>query len=73
MDGWTPERSLLTALIDAVRHLTAVTVAVNSQDGKVPDVPPLPRPVTGIDRAEHRKRDRAREAFLAKLLPDRTP
>ena len=73
MDGWTPERALLTALVDAVRQLTAITIAVNSENGKVPDFPQLPRPVTGIERAreqaEERRREQAKNALLAKLLP----
>lgn len=72
MLGWTPERALLTALVEAVGSLTAITIAVNSEDDKAPDVPRLPRPVLALDRIQDRRRDTAREAFLNKLLPGRT-
>lgn len=72
MLGWTPERALLTALVEAVGDLTAITIAVNSEGGKVPDAPRLPRPALALDRIEKRRAEQAREALLDKLLPGRT-
>lgn len=75
MLGWTPERALLTALVEAVGDLTAITIAVNSEGGKVPDVPRMPRPVIALERVQGQRaeqaRDEAREALLSKLLPGR--
>lgn len=71
--GWTPERSLLTCLVDAVGYLTAVTIAVNSRNGKVPEVPRLPRPVTALERHHERQVQAVREMVLDQLLPGRDP
>lgn len=65
--GWTPERELLTALTEAVHALHAVTVAAHS-DGRVRRVPPLPRPVTAVERVKARRgreiADHVRDTFL---------
>lgn len=50
MQGWTYERELLTAILESVQRLTAITIAANSKDGKAPRVPPLPRPETAVQR-----------------------
>lgn len=69
MAGWTPERFLLTALVEAVQQLTAITVACHSEDGQVADIPHLPRPETALERARVRRESRLRDEVLAKILP----
>lgn len=65
LTGWTFERELLTAIVDAVNQLHATLIQVNSSDGKRPKTAPLPRPTTALDRiaieqerSEHRARVR---------------
>lgn len=48
--GWTFERELLTAAVDALNQLHATLIQVNSDDGKRPKVESLPRPTTALDR-----------------------
>jgi hypothetical protein len=64
--------SLLASVVDAVSHLTSVLIAVNSDDGKVPESPRVPRPVIALDRVREQERWRRREAFIAQVLPDRS-
>lgn len=55
MHGWTFERELLTAVLEAIHRLTAITIAAHSKDGKPPKVPPLPRPETAAQRVRLRE------------------
>lgn len=55
MHGFTPELAALYEIADRVGALYAVTIAVNSKNGKAPDVPPLPRPQTAAQRVESNK------------------
>lgn len=41
----------LYEVADRVGSLLAVTVSVNN-DGKAPEIPPMPRPVTALDRVK---------------------
>lgn len=68
--GWTHERELLTTVADRVAQLNATLIAVNSEDGKGPDIDPLPRPSTAVERAEHRALKTRHKALVSKLLPD---
>lgn len=63
--------SLLASVVDAVSHLTSVLIAVNSEGGKLPEAPHVPRPVTALERAESRQVQQRREAFIAQILPHR--
>lgn len=62
--GWNYQCEMLTAIYDALQHLSAIIVAVNSKNGKAPKVTPLPRPETAIEAA----RTRRKEAELAHLF-----
>lgn len=67
--GWTPERELLTDLVQAVQHMHATLIAVNSQKGKAPDVPEPRRPRTLVDELRRRAdRDEA-ERVVAMFSP----
>lgn len=68
MLGWSPEYTMLVALVEAVRNLIAVTVAVNSKDGRVDNPPSMPRPVTALQKARNKARDDARKTRVAALV-----
>lgn len=69
MEGWTYERELLVGITEAIMSLRAVTLGVNSKNGKVPKVHPLPRPKTAVDRVGAIASRRKREGLLAQLVP----
>jgi hypothetical protein len=50
--GWTTDHDLLTTVIDVLNSLHATLVQVNSEKGQRPDVKPMPRPETAIERVE---------------------
>ena len=66
--GWSHEYQMLVAAVEALRVLTAVTVAANSEDGQVDQPAPIPRPVTAADRAANRAREAARQARVARMI-----
>lgn len=73
LTSWTPEVAALTNVLDAVRGVQHVLIAVNSE-GQAPDAPkPAPRPITPLERAMNRvdfeSRKARHEALVARLLP----
>jgi hypothetical protein len=70
MHEWTPERALLTVMVDWLQAIYSITVAANSKNGKGPPVKPLPRPVTAVDRLEQRRRLEMGRAIMAQMFPD---
>jgi hypothetical protein len=66
---WTPERDLLTHLVEAVSRLHAWQVGVHSRDHKVPKVPPLPRPRSALDRVRARREEEQVAAIVAAFRP----
>lgn len=69
MHEWTPERALLTVIVEWLQALYSITVAANSTNGKGPPVKPMPRPVTAVDRWEKRRSTEIGRSLLAQLLP----
>ena len=62
---WDATQSKLTALLDGVQALCALTARMESAP------PPMPRPVTAADRLEQARKDKKRDGALMKLLGDR--
>lgn len=54
MHGYSPVVDGLYVVADRVGQLLALTQAVNSNDGKAPDIPPMPRPETALKRVQER-------------------
>ncbi len=63
--GFDEMRALMSTLIDAVNQNTAATIAAAGTDP--PQIPPMPRPVTGVQKARNRLRMESRDAFAAFL------
>lgn len=64
---WTPEAELLTYVGDVLNQLVAITVAVNSKDGKMQRVDPLPRPKRALDALLVKVRDDLADAWIAEI------
>jgi len=71
LTDWTPEVERLTAIIDRLGELIAVTAAANSKQGKVRPPKPSPRPVTAVDRARRRRRERKHAIVQQRLAAAR--
>jgi hypothetical protein len=69
MVGWTPERELLSGILEAVLRQTAWLVGVHGKDHKVPKVNPLPRPRTAIERVRRRREEEEVAAIVAAFKP----
>lgn len=70
MSMWSMEADLLATLIDEVRALKHLTVAVNSPKGKQPNPPkPFPRPRTVMASARVASRAARHRALAARVLP----
>jgi hypothetical protein len=48
--GYTPELAYLAIIADRLEAVRNVIIAVNTEDGNMPPVTPLPRPTTTLDR-----------------------
>lgn len=68
---WTPERDLLTTIADILNQLHATLVAVNSEKGKRPDIDPLPRPTSVVEKVEHKQIKELHNSIVAQFLPNR--
>lgn len=66
---WTYERELLTAVIDALNGIHATLIQVNSEGGKRPEVDPMRRPTTALDRLEARRAKEQHEQRVRLLRP----
>lgn len=69
MQGYSMQVAALHEIADRVGALYAVTVAVNSKNGKAPDIPEMPRPTTAMQRYKDSSVTRRHEAIVAKVLP----
>jgi hypothetical protein len=69
MSEWSPVVELLTLLANRLGELTQVVAALGG--AKPGRVPPLPAPVTALDRVRHRVRRRKHAALVARVLPHR--
>jgi hypothetical protein len=67
--GWTFERELLTAMVDALNQVHATLIQINSQNGQRPAVDPLPRPVTALHRQQARQRFSAHQSRVRLVQP----
>lgn len=54
MHGYSPMVDALYVVADRVGQLLALTQAVNSKDGKAPEIDPMPRPETALKRVQER-------------------
>lgn len=67
MLGYSTVLDALYNIADRLGALYSVTIAVNSENGKAPDVPPMPRPQTSFDRVKDKsfmRRHRDRVAMM---------
>jgi hypothetical protein len=67
--GWTAERDLLTSIVEVLAHIHATLIQVHSKEGKRPDVEPLRRPHTIVDRVEARQAWEEHRERVSKMLP----
>jgi hypothetical protein len=67
--GWTPERDLLTTIADILNGIHATLVQVNDERGNRPDIDPLPRPTTVIDRVERIQTIELYDSIVSQFLP----
>lgn len=74
MQGWTPERELLTSQAELLMSIRALLIGAKfSKSGKPPKVQPMPRPRTAADRVEAVRSRRKRQHLLGQLFPDDPP
>lgn len=67
--GWTPERELLTTICDLLAQLHATLIQVNTTNGRRPDVTPLRRPSTALDRIQAKADREAHRERVRLFLP----
>lgn len=68
MLGYSDVLDALYNIADRLGALYSVTIAVNSENGKAPDVAPMPRPETAVDRIRDKKFMQRHRGRVAKLL-----
>lgn len=68
---WTPERDLLTTIADILNQLHATLVAVNSKKGDRPNIEPLPRPISVVEKVERKQIKEMHNDIVSKFLPGR--
>jgi hypothetical protein len=71
MSTWTSESALLATLIDEVRGLRFITLAVNSAQKPQPPMP-YPRPRTALDRIRRQERESRHRSLVARMLPHKS-
>lgn len=75
LSDYSPQVELLTLLNDRLAELIQVTVA--SRGGKPRRVPPMPRPVSAVEKVKNRRRHRKHEWTVARVYgrigPDSPP
>lgn len=67
--GWTTTHELLATVVDVLNHLLATLVQVHDEQGRRPDVSPMARPVTALDRVEARQARDAHRRRVAMMRP----
>lgn len=71
MSQWSMTAGLLATLIDEVRGLRYITLAVNST--QKPQPPKLyPRPQTAMDKVHREEREARHRTLVARVLPHKT-
>lgn len=73
MLGYSTVLDALYNIADRLGALYAVTIAVNTENGQAPEVPPMPRPQTSFDRMRDKsflRRHRNRVAMLTGRVDD---
>jgi hypothetical protein len=71
MSQWSMTANLLAVLIDEVRALRHITLAVNSK--QKPQPPNLyPRPQTAFDKVRLQEREAKHRALVARMLPHKS-
>ena len=67
MSDWSPEVERLTDLCDLVMEAIRTMAGLK---GLKPGPPkPMPRPVTALERARRRKRERTHKSLVSRMLP----
>lgn len=69
MQGYSMAVAALHEIADRVGSLYAVTVAVNSKNGKAPEIPEMPRPQTALQRYKDMSVTRRHDEIVSKVLP----
>jgi hypothetical protein len=72
MQGYSLVVAALHEIADRVGALYSVTVAVNSKNGKAPDIPPMPRPETAMQRHQAHSIVRRHYERAARVLPKKS-
>lgn len=65
LSEFTPELSMMTNMVDRLGELIAIMVKVN---GGKSNVSPMPRPLTGIDRARLRLEEQQHRDLVAEVV-----
>ncbi len=71
MSAWSTEAGLLASLVDEVRGLRFITLAVNSKQKPQPPMP-YPRPRTAMDKVRLQERENRHRSLVARVLPHKT-
>jgi vacuolar-type H+-ATPase subunit I/STV1 len=66
--GWTPERELLTTIVDVLSEMHATLIQVNTKDGKRPPVERMSRPTSIFEKIEHKQAVEAHRERVRKLI-----
>jgi hypothetical protein len=66
--GWKIEHDLLSAIVDVLNNLHATLIQVNDEKGRRPDVQPMPRPTTAVEKVAARQAIEAHHERVAKLI-----
>lgn len=67
LSTWSAEVSMMAKVLDAVRHLQYLTVAVNGSKNAQPPKPE-PRPGTALEAADRKRRQADHEKLTARLI-----
>ncbi len=71
MSEWSTTNGLLATLIDEVRGLRYITLAVNSSQKPKPPMP-YPRPQTAMDKVRRQEREAKHRSLVNRVLPHKT-
>jgi hypothetical protein len=71
MATWSATAGLLATLIDEVRGLRYITLAVNSKQKPSPPVP-YPRPRTALEKVRNTEREARHKALVKRMLPHKS-
>lgn len=71
MATWSAEAALMATLIDEMRGLRYIMLAVNSKQKPSPPVP-YPRPRTALDKVRHQEREARHKTLVSRMLPHKS-